>query len=87
MQSEFERFFVETAVPLLESQPGMLGLQTGKPHSSSPTEFLMTTTWRDLDALRGFTGDQWEEAVIAPEEEHLLKSVSVHHYEGLGTGI
>ncbi len=81
MQAEFARFFDEIAVPLLESQPGMLGLQVGKPHASSPTEFLMTTTWRDLDALKGFTGDRWQEAVIAPEEEHLLKSVFVHHYE------
>ena len=29
--------------------------------------------------LQAFTGPQWREAVILPEEAHLLKSTHLHH--------
>jgi heme-degrading monooxygenase HmoA len=84
MQSEFARFFRETAIPLLESQPGMLGLTVGWPVAHSPNEFMMTTTWSDLESLKGFAGDNWANAVIDPAEAHLLRETFVHHYEGHG---
>ena len=37
--------------------------------------------WRDLNALKGFTGENWQEAVIHPDEVHLLKKTHVHHYD------
>lgn len=82
MQEEFASFFRETAVPLLESQPGMIGLTVGWPMPSSPNEFMMTTTWSDLESLRGFAGEDYAKAVIDPAEAHLLRETFVHHYEG-----
>jgi DNA-binding response OmpR family regulator len=41
---------------------------------------MVTTTWRDLDAIRTFAGERWFEAKILPGERHLLRSADVHHY-------
>ena len=32
------------------------------------------------DAIRGFAGEDWNQAVVLPEEAHLLKETFVHHY-------
>ena len=79
-QEEFAQFFRDTAVPLLQSQPGMLELTVGHPLPTSPHEFMMATTWSDLAALKAFAGDTWEQAVIDPAEAHLLSETFVHHY-------
>lgn len=81
-QEEFASFFREIAIPLLESQPGMLGLTVGWPTDASPDEFMMTTTWADLESLKAFAGDDWASAVIDPAERHLLSETFVHHYHG-----
>lgn len=81
-QEEFATFFREIAIPLLESQPGMLGLSVGCPMPPSPSEFMMTTKWSDLESLKGFAGEDWDQAVIDPAEAHLLRETFVYHYEG-----
>ena len=59
----------------------MISAWVGLPHPSSPNEFSMVMLWRDLDALKGFTGDKWQNAVIGPAEKHLLAETHVYHYE------
>ena len=53
-QAEFEDFFMHTALPLVKSQAGLVSVLVGKPSDVSPDEFMMTTVWQDLDALKGF---------------------------------
>jgi heme-degrading monooxygenase HmoA len=81
MQDEFAGFFRDTAIPLLEYQPGMMGLTVGLPMRTSPNEFMMTTVWSDLESLKEFAGENWADAVIDPAEAHLLRETFVHHYE------
>jgi len=38
------------------------------------------STWKDLDGLKGFTGEGWQEAVIDPAEKDLLAETFLHHY-------
>ena len=82
-QREFEQFFLNKALPKIEAQPGLVSVMVGKPIESSPAEFLMTTVWQDVNALKGFAGEQWQNAVIDPDEVHLLKETFVHHYEAV----
>jgi hypothetical protein len=39
-----------------------------------------------VESIRAFAGERWQEAVIAPEEEHLLKDTWIGHYEVIETG-
>jgi DNA-binding winged helix-turn-helix (wHTH) protein/heme-degrading monooxygenase HmoA len=77
---EFLRVLEEEGIPHFRSHPGFLGVHVGLPTEASPDEFLVTTTWRDLDAIRTFAGERWYEAKILPGERDLLRSAHVHHY-------
>ena len=48
---------------------------------AAPDEFVMISTWADIDALRAFAGEDYTAAVIPPGmEQHMVESW-VHHYE------
>jgi len=80
-QADFERFFLDTAVPHVRKQSGLISLGIGRPESSTPDEFVMIMRWKDLDSVKEFAGADWQSAVILEEERHLIREVSVHHYE------
>jgi heme-degrading monooxygenase HmoA len=84
-EAEFESFLRDTAIPLVSQQSGVIAQHVGKPRDSSSTEFVYVTVWEDVESIRAFAGDRWQEAVIAPEEEHLLKDTWIGHYEVLKT--
>ena len=79
-QDGFKAFFLETALPLVRSQEGLVSASIGLPHEGSPNEFSMVMVWRDLEALKGFAGRDWERAVVHPDEAHLLRETHVYHY-------
>ena len=80
-QREFRDFFLGTALPYVRSQDDLVSVSVGLPIDESPTEFSMVMVWRDLNALKGFTGESWQEAVIHPDEVQSLKETHVHHYD------
>jgi heme-degrading monooxygenase HmoA len=82
-ENEFELFLRETALPLVSQQSGLVAQHVGRPRDSSSTEYLFITVWDDVESIRGFAGERWQEAVIAPDEEHLLKDTWIQHYETL----
>jgi hypothetical protein len=57
----------------------------GRPRDPSSTEYLYVTVWDDVESIRAFAGERWQEAVITPDEEHLLKDTWIGHYEVLPT--
>jgi heme-degrading monooxygenase HmoA len=84
-EAEFESFLRETAIPLVSQQSGVIAQHVGKPRDSSSTEFVYVSVWEDVESIRAFAGERWQEAVIAPEEEDLLKDTWIGHYEVLQT--
>ena len=84
-ESDFESFLHDTAIPLVSQQSGLLAQHVGKPRDPSSTEYLYVTIWENVESIRAFAGEQWEEAVITPEEEHLLKDTWIGHYEAIQT--
>ena len=80
-QQEFENFFTDTAIPHLRRQSGLISLFIGRPGPTTPDEFVMVMKWKDLESVKAFAGNDWEKAVILDAERHLIKAVSVHHYE------
>ena len=88
-EDEFESFLRDTAVPLVSRQAGLLAQHVGRPREPSSTTFLYVTIWADVESIRAFAGERWQEAVITADEEHLLATTSIEHYEVLpmvGTG-
>jgi heme-degrading monooxygenase HmoA len=82
-EAEFEAFLRDTAVPLVSQQSGLVAQHVGKPRDPSSTEYLFVTVWEDVESIRAFAGESWHEAVITPDEEHLLKGTWIGHYDVL----
>ena len=80
-QHEFHQFVMDKALPEIKANPGLVSVMVGQPIDPLSTDFLMVLVWQDLDALKGFAGEQWENPVIDPAEAHLLKETFVYHYE------
>jgi hypothetical protein len=80
-QDEFRGFFLGKALPNVRAQTGLVSASVGLPRPETPNEFSMTMVWKDLNALKGFTGENWQKAVIDPDEVHLLKETHLNHYE------
>jgi heme-degrading monooxygenase HmoA len=85
-EAEFESFLRDTAIPLVSQQSGIVAQHVGKPRHASSTEFVYVTVWEDEESIRAFTGESWQEAVITPEEEDLLKETWIKHYDVIQTG-
>ena len=83
MADEFREFFVNEALPMVQSFPGLVSVRVGVPLEATPNSFLMISTWSSIEGLMEFAGENWSEAVIDPREEHLLAAVSVFHYGDL----
>ena len=77
---EFRDLFAGSILSMIRGQDGLISASVGLPHEASPNEFSMFMLWRDMDAVRAFAGDDWDRAMILPEEAHLLKETHVHHY-------
>jgi heme-degrading monooxygenase HmoA len=82
-EADFEAFLRNVAIPLVSRQPGLLAQHVGRPRDGSSTEFVYVTLWQDVESIQAFAGDHWQEAVISPEEEHLLQETWIGHYETL----
>ena len=82
-ENEFETFLRDVAVPLVSQQSGLVTQHVGRPRDASSTEYLYVTVWEDVESIRAFAGEHWQEAVITSDEEHLLKDTWIGHYEVL----
>jgi heme-degrading monooxygenase HmoA len=82
-EREFESFLRDTALPLVSRQAGLLAQYVGRSRDPSATDYLYVTVWEDVESIRAFAGERWQEAVITPDEEHLLKDTWIEHYDVL----
>ena len=79
-EQQFQAFFLEEALPMVRRQDGLVSVQVGLPLESSPSQFSMVTTWKDLASIKRFAGANWEQAVIDPREAPFIEESFVTHY-------
>ena len=80
-EEAFGRFFHETAIPLMQGTDGIVSVLPGAPRPDSPREFSFVMVWRDLDALKAFAGDDYQNPHIDPAEAELVASRTIRHYD------
>jgi heme-degrading monooxygenase HmoA len=82
---ELTRIAVETSIPFVDRQPGLVARHTGRSIGATGEELVMITVWEDLDAMKNMTGDEWEKPVIPDERmEELIDEMFLQHYETIG---
>ncbi len=77
---EFKRLVQAQSIPWLNESDGMLAYFPGQPFGENEREFAMVTLWRDLDALRAFFGDDWNNPVVTEDEAPLVEAMYAEHY-------
>jgi len=80
-ESEFRDFFLNTALPLVKSQPGIVSVTPGLPRPETPGEFCMVMVWKDVESIRAFAGEDWRQPHILPEEAGLIRERHLSHYD------
>ena len=75
--------FSKNVLPELGRVNGFLGVTVSVYHGANEAEILVETTWRSLEAIRAFAGDDLEAAVVPPEAAALLTNFDrrVRHCE------
>ena len=71
--SPYLEHFSKIVLPELRRVPGYLGANVSVRHHGGEAEIFVETSWRSLEAVRGFAGADLEAAVVAPEAAALLK--------------
>jgi heme-degrading monooxygenase HmoA len=59
-------------LPAVREVDGYAGAMLLERKASDTVEIIVITLWRSLDSIRGFAGDDLEEAVVADEAASLL---------------
>jgi transposase/heme-degrading monooxygenase HmoA len=77
----YEALIRRHSIPLMRTCPGFVAIRVGAPQPDHPDAFCLVSMWRDLDALRGFAGERWEEVQMLPGEAELVEELSVHHVD------
>ena len=78
--STFKSMVQEQSIPWLEKSDGMLNYYPGEPYSESTREFVMISIWRDIESLKAFAGEDWENPVVTEDEAPLVEAMSADHY-------
>jgi transposase/quinol monooxygenase YgiN len=76
----FAQVYEDYGRPMMRAAPGCLAQRAGPP-AGRRDEFVIVSVWRDLESLKAFAGENWQEAIILPGEADLLYSASVRHFD------
>ncbi|SDZ49463.1 Antibiotic biosynthesis monooxygenase [Jannaschia faecimaris] len=80
-ESAFSDFFHRTAIPLMRGTDGIISVLPGAARPESPREFSFVMVWKDIDALKRFAGEDYQNPHIDPAEAELVQSRSIKHYD------
>ncbi|HSM60079.1 MAG TPA: YciI-like protein [Longimicrobiales bacterium] len=77
-----------TVLPSLRRISGHRGARVARREVEGGVEFVVTTSWASMDAIRAFAGERPERAVVEPAARALLKDFEegVRHYEVVHEG-
>lgn len=69
----YEAFLRSSFLPAIDRIAGFKGAQVfRRDHGDDEVEFVVTTCFESIDAIRAFAGEDYEMANVAPEARRLL---------------
>jgi quinol monooxygenase YgiN len=84
----FHRHLLATGVGDYRHRPGCADIALWRRDQDGWAVFTLVSTWRDLDSIRGYAGDDYERAVLYPDDDRygLVPDLSALHHELLSIG-
>jgi heme-degrading monooxygenase HmoA len=82
----YRKFLNEHAIPDYRSVGGNISVHILERREGDITHFITMTFWENMEAIRGFAGDEVEVAKYYPEDKDFLLDFepTVTHYEVVG---
>ncbi len=80
IRAAYAQLVRERGIPHMRAEPGLLAIHVGQP-TERPDELSVVSVWRDLESLKPFAGEHWQEIVILPGEAELLVEATIAHYD------
>ena len=79
----YVEYLQRTGIKEYRETPGNRAAFILRRRDGDRTEFVTLTFWDSLDAVRGFAGDQLEQAVFYPEDDRFLidRETTASHYD------
>jgi quinol monooxygenase YgiN len=81
---DFKRHMNEVALPRVKSQAGLVSINVGLPRPDAPCTFCFVMTWDSIASLKEFAGEDWEKPLIMEEDEYMIVSREIEHYDTIG---
>lgn len=82
----YREFVNRKAIPDYRSVPGNISVHVLERAAGEVTHFITMTFWKNMEAIRGFAGDDVEAAKYYPEDQEFLLEYepTVVHYQVVG---
>ena len=71
----------DTSVDVVNGQPGNLGYFFGRLISSTESDLVFISVWKDMDAIKARFGADWEESFLPEGYEAMIESHGIKHVE------
>ncbi len=82
-EAEYLAFLRDEVIQEMKALPGYEGIRVLRARDGSGGTVIVESYWSDMDAIRGFAGDDPERAVVPSAAQELLESFDTYvgHYE------
>lgn len=82
----YVNYIVNTGMAEYQSTPGNQGAWMLRRDDGDRAEIVTFSLWDSRDSIRAFAGDDIDQAVFYPEDDHFLleRDLTVRHYDVVG---
>ena len=82
----YVNYIVNTGMAEYRSTPGNQGAWRLRRDDGDRSEIVTFSLWDSRDSIRAFAGDDIDQAVFYPEDDHFLleRDLTVRHYDVVG---
>lgn len=82
----YMNYIVNTGMAEYQSTPGNQGAWMLRRDDGDRSEIVTFSLWDSRDSIRAFAGDDIDQAVFYPEDDHFLleRDLTVRHYDVVG---
>ena len=82
----YVNYIVNTGMAEYQSTPGNQGAWMLRRDGDDRSEIVTFSLWDSRDSIRAFAGDDIDQAVFYPEDDHFLleRDLTVRHYDVVG---
>ena len=71
----------DTSVSVVDGKPGNLGYFFGELLSSDGNDLVFISVWKDLESIKAYFGDDWEQSYLPEGYEEIIDHCSIRHVE------